>query len=61
LEQAEPSDLVDREYHWIGTQTALILSYMGIFIATEAAFLVMALKEYLHDVLGISEDELYNS
>jgi|SRR5271157_1946273 len=38
--------------------TTLIASYLGIFIFAEAAFAVMALREYLQDLMGVSEQEL---
>lgn len=36
----------------------LILIYLGIFVFAEAAFIMMALREYLQDLLKISEIEL---
>ena len=37
---------------------ALILWYLGIFVFAEAAFIMMALREYLQDLLMIQEMEL---
>lgn len=34
---------------------ALFASYLGIFLLAELAFVLMALKEYLQDILGYSE------
>ncbi|MGA2149630.1 MAG: hypothetical protein ABSH49_32270 [Bryobacteraceae bacterium] len=36
----------------------LIALYLGIFLFAEAAFVVMALREYLQDLLGVSERDL---
>lgn len=36
----------------------LMLYYFGIFICAEAAFIFMAIKEYLQDILGFSEQVL---
>ena len=36
----------------------LIGLYLGFFLATEAAFVLMALREYLQDLLGISDEAL---
>jgi hypothetical protein len=38
--------------------TLLIVLYLCIFLFAEAAFVLMALKEYLQDQLGISEHDL---
>lgn len=37
---------------------ALFGLYLGIFLLAELAFVLMALKEYLQDVLGLDETEL---
>jgi len=42
--------------YWI--QGLLMLSYFGIFLASTAAFALMAVREYMQDVLGLSETEL---
>ena len=36
----------------------LVACYLGIFIAAEGAFVLMAIREYLQDLLRLSEDEL---
>jgi len=36
----------------------LLLSYVGMFVSAEAAFVVMAMKEYLQDLLGLSDQAL---
>jgi len=38
--------------------TLAALSYLGIFIFAEASFILMAIKEYLQDLLKLSEIEL---
>ena len=35
--------------------TQLALHYIGIFITAESAFIVMAIKEYLQDLIGLSD------
>jgi hypothetical protein len=40
------------------TQGLLMLSYFGIFLASTAVFALMAVREYMQDVLGLSETEL---
>ncbi len=35
--------------------TLLALYYMGIFITAESAFILMAIKEYLQDLVGLSD------
>ena len=42
--------------YWI--QALLMLSYFSIFLASTAAFALMAVREYMQDVLGLSETEL---
>ena len=36
----------------------IMMSYLGIFLCAEGAFILMAIKEYLQDLLGITEKEL---
>lgn len=36
----------------------LLLTYVGMFVSAEAAFVVMAMKEYLQDLLGLSDRAL---
>ena len=38
--------------------TLLMASYLSIFLFAEAAFILMAIKEYLQDLLGIEDEEL---
>jgi hypothetical protein len=44
------------EYHDVLTMAAL--SYVGIFVFAEASFILMAIKEYLQDLLKLSEVDL---
>jgi hypothetical protein len=37
---------------------ALLLIYVGMFVSAEAAFVIMAMKEYLQDLLGLSDQAL---
>jgi hypothetical protein len=37
---------------------ALLLTYVGMFVSAEAAFVIMAMKEYLQDLLGLSDKAL---
>lgn len=50
--------LTDTEASNIPRATILIVLYLGIFLFAEAAFVAMALREYLQDVLGVSEQDL---
>jgi hypothetical protein len=36
----------------------LAVLYVAIFVSAEAAFILMALKEYLQDILGITDQQL---
>jgi hypothetical protein len=36
----------------------LMVSYLLCFLLAEAAFILMAMREYLQDILGITEFEL---
>ena len=52
LEQTQASD--------IPSATLLIVLYLCIFLFAEAAFVLMALREYLQDLLGVSDIDLLN-
>jgi hypothetical protein len=57
--QDRPSEIMrNTEASDIPRATVLIVLYLGIFLLAEAAFAVMALREYLQDLLGISEGDL---
>jgi len=38
----------------------LMISYLGIFLAAETAFAVMAIREYMQDILGLEDSEIVN-
>ena len=38
--------------------SALCACYLGMFLSMEGAFILMALREYLQDVIGLSEIDL---
>jgi hypothetical protein len=42
----------------VSGQSSLLLSYLAIFVSAEAAFVLMAMKEYLQDYLGLSDGVL---
>ncbi len=50
--------LSNGELHMIEKYYFLILLYLGIFLSAEAAFILMAIKEYLQEVIGIEEIKL---
>jgi hypothetical protein len=50
--------LATTEFDDIPNSSFLILAYLMIFIMAEAAFIMMAIKEYLQDLVGLSEIEL---
>jgi hypothetical protein len=49
------------DYLDIPSSIWLALTYLGMFMCAEAAFIIMALKEYLLDVHALSEAELADS
>lgn len=46
------------DYMDIPGALGLVACYLGIFVAAEGAFVLMAIKEYLQDLLGLTEREL---
>jgi len=46
------------DYMEIPRAVWLALTYLGMFMSAEAAFILMALKEYLLDAKALSDDEL---
>jgi hypothetical protein len=50
--------LKQTDYMDIPYSIGLVVSYLGIFLSAEAAFVLMAIKEYLQDVLGLTETQL---
>jgi hypothetical protein len=55
LQSADPSEVP------IGFQLLLFVCYLGIFLWAMGAFVLMAIKEFLQDTLGITEHELLTS
>lgn len=49
----EKTDLNEIQY-----SSRLMILYLAIFLTAEAAFVMMAIKEYLQDIIGLSEMEL---
>jgi hypothetical protein len=50
--------LENTDYTEIPRFTLLCACYLGMFLSMEAAFILMALREYLQDILGLSEIDL---
>ncbi len=50
--------LKSADYREIPDSLQLTLCYLGMFLTAEAAFILMALREYLQDVLGIQDVQL---
>jgi hypothetical protein len=50
--------LKQTDYMDIPYSIGLVVSYLGIFLSAEAAFVLMAIKEYLQDLLGLTETQL---
>lgn len=46
------------DYMEIPYSIGLVVCYLGIFLSAEAAFVLMAIKEYLQDLLGLTETQL---
>jgi hypothetical protein len=42
----------------VSRSTTLAAMYIGMFLAAELAFILMALREYLQDLLKLSEERL---
>jgi len=38
----------------------LMISYLGVFLAAESAFAVMAIREYMQDILKLEDSEIVN-
>jgi hypothetical protein len=51
--------LAKTDYMDIPGAAGLAACYLAIFLTAEAAFVLMAIKEYLQDLLGLSEEELF--
>lgn len=50
--------LKNTDYLEIPHAVPLVSLYLGIFLTAEAAFVLMALREYLQDLIGLEEREL---
>ena len=50
--------LKSADYREISNSTQLTVCYLGMFLTAEAAFILMALREYLQDVLHIHDASL---
>lgn len=50
--------LLYADINMIGRAQFLMLYYLGIFITAETAFILMAIKEYLQDLIGLGEMDL---
>jgi len=46
------------DYMDIPYSIGLVVCYLGIFLSAEAAFVLMAIKEYLQDLMGLTEAQL---
>ncbi len=56
---ASTADLLkSADYRDIPDSIALTVCYLGMFLTAEAAFILMALREYLQDVLKIQDTSL---
>lgn len=60
--QGRPADtdsiLQSAAFDEIVNGIGLLISYLGIFVAAEAAFLLMAIREYMQDILRLSDTEI---
>jgi len=36
----------------------LMISYLGVFLAAETAFAIMAIREYMQDILNLEDSEI---
>lgn len=54
--QLKDAPLWDIPFGWV-----LVALYLGFFLSAEAAFVLMALREYLQELLGLSDDSLITS
>lgn len=50
--------LTQIDYREIPLAEPLIVLYLGMFVFAEAAFVLMAMREYLQEILGLEEQEL---
>ena len=50
--------LVQTPFEDIKFAIPLMLSYLGVFLAAEAAFAVMAIREYMQDILNLEDSKI---
>ncbi|HEY6293144.1 MAG TPA: hypothetical protein VI455_16455 [Terriglobia bacterium] len=50
--------LAQTPYDGIAYSIPLMASYLGTFLAAETAFALMAIREYLQDILGLDDSEI---
>ena len=50
--------LTHADYGEIHNGYLLVICYLGMFLAAEAAFILMAIREYLQDLLGLTDVQL---
>lgn len=50
--------ILQDENHPIEHEGVILISYIGIFLFAELAFIIMATREYLQDLLGITDRQL---
>ena len=56
--QSSQEILQKLDYTEIPNRFLLMACYLGIFLTAELAFLMMALREYLQDLLGLTDERL---
>jgi hypothetical protein len=57
-ERSSEEELKRRMLEDVPYSLILIGLYLGVFLSAEAAFVLMALREYLQDLLGLSDVDL---
>jgi uncharacterized membrane protein len=50
--------LAETPYDGVVNSIPLMATFLGTFLAAETAFAVMAIREYLQDILGLSDSEI---
>jgi hypothetical protein len=60
--QTKPDEGTDpfqlHSYSHVSDGSLLLVCYLGIFVTAEAAFILMAIKEYMQDILGLTDTEI---
>ncbi len=57
-ENVQDKEVLETKDGFIPYETLLMVLYMGIFVTAEASFILMAIKEYLQDLVGLTEKNL---